>query len=202
VRSPPSSRMRFSCLPSLKAPSCCSKHQLYSSSVSPFQAKLIYISMHLTPIAVQNNLHRNTDSSDCCSSVVLGGEDVAGSPCALSTKGSEGLNQNRSLNSYLLVSKQQSRFENPTYSCEDIQQYLEIGISQSYLIAKQRVTELLTSTSQRLLLCVLGPSLHQTLFSTPRQFCMYDCCVIRMIGATDRHFLFRMSVMATIERKL
>ena len=38
VRSPPSSRIRFSFLPSLKASSCCSRHQLYSSSVSPFHA--------------------------------------------------------------------------------------------------------------------------------------------------------------------
>lgn len=40
VRSPPSSRIRFRCSPSLKATSCCSKHHSYSSSVSPFQANL------------------------------------------------------------------------------------------------------------------------------------------------------------------
>ena len=34
-----SARIKLRPLPSLKAVSCCSKHQLYSSSVSPFHAK-------------------------------------------------------------------------------------------------------------------------------------------------------------------
>jgi hypothetical protein len=79
--------------------SCCSKHHWYSSSVSPFQAKLNAISW--TQFSFRGSyLHRDTGGSDGGGSVVLSGKDVAAGPGDLSTKGGEGLDENSGLDSY------------------------------------------------------------------------------------------------------
>jgi hypothetical protein len=70
------------------------------------------------------NLHRDTSGSNGGSGVVLGGEDVAGSPGDLSTEVSEGLNEDSGLDGCKEVSQMPIVFLRViTYSCEDNQQY-------------------------------------------------------------------------------
>jgi hypothetical protein len=88
VRSPPSSRIMLRGLPSGNEASCCSIHHVYSSSVSPFQAKTG------TPVAAMlYDLRDYYKASDHMrklnsrrSSVVLGGEDVLQEKWALKVK--------------------------------------------------------------------------------------------------------------------
>jgi len=52
----------------------------------------------------ESSIHRDTGSGDSSGGVVLSGEDVARSPCALSTEGSEGLDEDGGLDGHVETS--------------------------------------------------------------------------------------------------
>ena len=96
--------MRLRLLPSLKAVSCCSRHQLYSSSVSPFQAKLPTC-QRASSNQSDCYLHWNTGTGNGSGGVILRRKNVAARPCNLGAQVCECLNENSGLDGCCLSVK-------------------------------------------------------------------------------------------------